>query len=196
MTPFLIHDVFFDLSELKREIDSIQEWNYEHNYTSFYYKPPKVELKLGSYYLWNYCGRPLENKFESMSSHPVKGWENFPIVRKINDQIPGETDLIKVTKLYPGSIIPIHRDWLGSPHRVQTARFHISVYTHSLCTCRVVDPNGNTYYICTEEGTLWYLHTRWQHEYKNDSPIPRINLIIDKKIDPIVKSFIDFLMPH
>lgn len=197
MIPFLIEGIHIDLDSLKKEIDTISEWNWKHSYIESFYKKPDIKLELGSYYLWDYCQNPIANprKMESASSRPTSVWKNFPTVFEIEKQIPGETDIIKIMKLGPGSVIPAHREWLATPHRKATARFHIPIYTHSLCTFKVTSPDKEVYQICTEEGTLWYLHSRWEHEYVNHSSIYLINLIIDKQIDYSVKLFTDTLMP-
>ena len=179
-----------DLKKLREEVDQISEWSMVSSYSG------RDTTGWESFHLRNYSGNSLTDEI----SHPVASdtsdaWK-FKTCLDVAEGLPGVTERVRLSKLYPNTIIPRHKDFLVTPTTIKrTVRFHIPIYNDFGSIFIVWGPSGNLFEICSEPGTIWYLPSELDHMCVNGSTSLRVNLIIDKYYSPEMKEFIQTLMP-
>lgn len=119
-----------------------------------------------------------------ITSHPgTADWEDTdllhgsPLFQQILSHFPCPLESVRLMRLAAGSRIHEHRDDDLNAAWGQ-ARLHVPLATH-----RDVDFRLNNQPVTMAVGELWYLRLSDVHSVHNASPIDRVHLVIDAKVD-------------
>lgn len=173
----------FTLPYVQSEIDSALQSVAKHDWVNH------VNQKE---YVGNWKVLALRAQSGHVNAHPIlqcfqiegaEHWANLPVLASLPgiatliDAIPVTFKSIRLMELTPKSHIREHRD-RGLCIEHGEARLHIPLQTHDCLRFY-----SNQLLLPMAAGQLWYINADNPHEVKNESPISRINLVMDCEVN-------------
>ncbi|BFT32226.1 aspartyl/asparaginyl beta-hydroxylase domain-containing protein [Alteromonas sp. D210916BOD_24] len=181
--PKLSQRINIDLPYIQDTVDSELRAIAGHNWVSH------VNQKE---YIGDWRVLALRTQQGSVNAHPIlqgfqieetDAWVDLPVLKSLPgiaalvSAIPVEYKSIRLMELTPNSHIKVHQD-RGLCIENGEARLHIPLQTHN---CLYFVSNGVQ--LPMAAGQLWYINADKPHEVKNESPISRINLVMDCEVN-------------
>ncbi|MDX8399823.1 MAG: aspartyl/asparaginyl beta-hydroxylase domain-containing protein [Gallionellaceae bacterium] len=112
--------------------------------------------------------------------------ERCPYFREVMDTFECEKTSVRLMALGAGSRIKMHTD-RGTSVEDGMARLHVPIVTSPEICFSIEDEE-----VHFSAGDAWYLNANCLHGVRNDSPHPRIHLMMDCPVNPwLEKLFLD-----
>ena len=172
----------FDLARLKEDLAEIREEDWVDHFNSAAYENEWRCVSL----------RSVQGRADHIISLPDTNYADTailgrcPYFREVIDTFECEKTSVRLMALGAGSLIKMHTD-RGTSFEDGMARLHIPIVTsHEVCFS-IEDEE-----VHFSAGHTWYLNANCRHGVRNDSPHPRIHLMLDCPANPwLEKLFLD-----
>lgn len=124
----------------------------------------------------------------------TSAYQHFPIIRKIVESLPGQSQRIRLMRLASGNgELTRHADIVdpeAGTANGQTCRIHIPLQSPPECKFIGWGLDGQRHEARFEVGTACYLDTRKPHSVINGGAIDRIHLVIDQYSSDALRAMI------
>lgn len=173
-TKYLKLPFFFDVAHLQENLAKIQEQEWLAHYNTAAYENEWRCVPL----------RAVDGRSDHIVSLSEARYENTPILdrcphfREVLDAFECEKTSVRLMAMGAGCRIKTHTD-NGTSFDDGTARLHIPILTSPGAVFTV---DGEEIHFSA--GHTWYLNANLPHSVINDSPTPRIHLMLDCLVNP------------
>ena len=181
-TCFLKLPYSFDIARLKNDLAKIEEIDWIAHFNTSAYENEWRCVPL----------RSMQGRTDhiiSLSDVPYADTtllDRCPYFREVIDTFQCEKMSVRLMAMGPGSRIKMHKDQ-GTSFEDGIARLHVPIVTTPE-VCFSIDDEK----VHFAAGHTWYLNASCLHGVRNDSPDPRIHLMLDCLVNPwLEKLFLD-----
>lgn len=169
----------FDVAALQHDVQGLDAAPWKMHYQVLHYEGEWSAIPL----------RSIEGRADNIMISPLDGTiysdteflTACPYIKSILQQFPCELMAVRLLKLNAGAIIKEHRDSELSFENGEI-RLHIPVITHELVAFYLDNEQ-----VAMKEGECWYMNFNLPHSISNNSPVNRVHLVIDAKVNDWVK---------
>jgi hypothetical protein len=170
----------FDASRMQQEVYSLASNRWKLHYQVRHYEGEWSAIPL----------RSINGAIDDIMISPMENsryddtalLQECPYINEVLSTFHCPLLAVRLLKLNAGAIIKEHRD-LDLYFEKGEIRLHIPVVTHEL-----VDIFLDKEKISLREGECWYMNFNLPHALQNNSPVDRIHLVIDAKVNDWVTS--------
>jgi hypothetical protein len=179
MIKYLQLPFYFDVSALQKDVKHLSGISWKMHYQKLHYEGEWSAIPLRSVNgdSDNVIISPLENANYLDTVY----MQQCPYIKEVLSLFRCELMAVRLLKLNTGAIIKEHRDAELSFEKGEI-RIHVPVITHEL-----VEFYLDKEKIDVKEGECWYMNFNLPHAINNFSPINRIHLVIDAKVNDWIK---------
>jgi hypothetical protein len=170
----------FDILKLRQDLLNLQQQNWQLHYQTLHYEGNWSALPL----------RSIDGRVDQImiSPHNNAQYCDTPFLdssdyfREVLQTFKCPLLAVRLLKLNAGAIIKSHRDNALNFENGEI-RLNIPIITHPQ-----VDFYLDKERISLQEGECWYMNFNLLHHIENNSPINRVHLVIDAKVNDWVKT--------
>jgi quercetin dioxygenase-like cupin family protein len=169
----------FDAFALQKDVTLLNAISWKMHYQKLHYEGEWSAIPL----------RSINGNAENVMISPIAGTtyldtiflQECPYIQQVLQQFHCELMAVRLLKLNAGAVIKEHRDAELNFEKGEV-RIHIPVTTHPLVEFYLDQER-----ILLQEGECWYMNFNLPHHINNFSPVNRVHLVIDAKVNDWVK---------
>ena len=180
MIKYLQLPFYFDAPAMREEVNRLASERWKLHYQKLHYEGEWSALPLRSE------NGEIDNIIVSPRPDPVYKdtilLDLCPYIKEILKTFQCPLLSVRLLKLNAGAVIKEHRDHDLCFEKGEI-RLHIPVITHELLEFYLA---GERLYL--KEGECWYMNFNLMHAINNFSPVDRIHLVVDAKVNDWVRT--------
>ncbi len=165
----------FEVKKLQNEIANLTTQPWQEHYQKKHYEGNWSAIPLRS--INGLADNIIISPEENAEYADTPFLKQCPYIQEVLSNFNCALLAVRLLKLDAGAIIKEHRDAELNFEKGEI-RIHIPIITHEL-----VEFSLDKERIKMKEGECWYLNLNLPHSIKNNSPINRIHLVIDAKVN-------------